>query len=78
MGIGCLPQLLQGVKLRNIIRFPIGDPPLKIGFPKLFEAFRMEAADLNIDFNRVSNRKPLSRNWVSGSVFGCPGNPETQ
>ncbi len=70
--------MVQGAKLRNIIGFPFGNPPLKIGFPKLFEAFQMEAANPNIAFYRVSSRKALSRNWVSDSVFGCPGNPETQ
>ncbi len=42
------------------------------GFPKLFEAFWMETANLNIDFYRVSSRKPLSRNWVSLSNFAHP------
>ena len=65
----------EHLQLRNIIGF--GNPPVKIGFPKLFEAFRMEVANLNIDFYRVSGRIPLSKNgfptvfWVSGK----PGNP---
>ncbi len=30
----------QGAKLRTITWFPFGNPPLKFGFPKLFQAFR--------------------------------------
>ncbi len=69
--------LFQGAKLRNIIGFPFGNPPLKIGFRNLFEAFRMEAVNLNIDFYGVSSWKPfspLSKYWVSDNVIGCPGN----
>ncbi len=62
----------------EITKYYLGNPPLKSGFLKFFEAFLIEAANLNMDFYRVSSRKSLSRNWVSGSVFWCPGNPETQ
>ncbi len=56
--------------------------PVKIGFPKLFQAFRIKAENLlvafalqNLDFYRLSDQRPLSNNWVSGSVFGCLRNP---
>ena len=38
---------VQGTKLRKIIWFPFGNPPLKFGFPKLFQAFRREAKNLS-------------------------------
>ena len=54
--------MVQGVKLRKIIWFPFGNPHLKIGFPKLSQAFRMEEENLAVS-------KTLT-------FTGCPvGNP---
>ena len=30
------------------------------------------------DNSWVSGWKPWSKNWVSATIFGCPGHPETQ
>ncbi len=60
-------QLQQGAKY-YWISFRKHAPKIRV--PKLFEAFQIEAANLNIDFDWVSSRqKTLSRNWVSNSVF---------
>ncbi len=39
---------LQGVKLRKIIWFPFGNPPLEIGFPNLLQDFRMDVENLSV------------------------------
>ena len=41
-----LKSNMQGAKLRKIIWFPFGNPPLEFGFPELFQAFRKEAENL--------------------------------
>ena len=80
----CLLQLMwylclsQGAKLRKYFGFPFGKPPQKIGFPKIFQVFRIENENLSyqkLDFYGLSSRKSLSKNWLSDSVFGCPGKP---
>ncbi len=38
----------QGAKLQKITWFPFGNPPLKIGFPKLFQAFWIEEENLKL------------------------------
>ncbi len=71
--LSCSSQ--QGAKLRKNVGFPFRNSPLKIEFPKLFQTFRMEAENHDLAFYRVSGQKPLSKNWFSNRVFGCPGNP---
>ena len=37
----------QGAKLRKYFGFPFGKPPQKIGFPKIFQVFRIENENLS-------------------------------
>ena len=70
----------QGAKLRKIIWFPFGNPPLKFGFPKLFQALRRVVENLSESLALIFTGCPVgnpSKNWVSSSVFGCSGHPET-
>ncbi len=72
-------RTLQGGKLRKIAGFPFEEPPLKIGFTQLFQAFQKQQESLMLvlafqclDFNKLSYRKSLSEKWLSDSV------PESQ
>ena len=75
----------QDAKIRKIIGFPFGKPPIKIGFPLLSLAFRKHSESLvqglafqGFHFYRVSVRKSLSEKWLFDTVFGYPGKPESQ
>ncbi len=66
-GVACLNRI-QGAKLQNIIWCPFGNPPLKFGCPKLFQAFRMEEKLAHC----------IDSFWLSQTLIfsGCPvGNP---
>ncbi len=72
----------QGQKLRFKFGFPFGKPAAEFRFPRLFPGFLPEDPSLILSIYlkipRFPVGNPAKKIWVSVTIFGCPGHPETQ